>query len=64
MIFRDCSGKLVEINKLDFKNDKLFYKKIIEIKYPNLLNDLNNNNTILNNTSHNHSNYLINKMIN
>ena len=71
MIFRDCSGKLIEINKLDFKNDKLFYKKIIEIKDPSLFNDLNNNNSNCNiklngekNNCNNYSNYLINKMIN
>ena len=32
MIFRDANGKLVEINRSSFKNDLLYYKKIMEIK--------------------------------
>ena len=32
MIFRDANGKLVEINRNLFKNDSLYYKKIMEIK--------------------------------
>jgi hypothetical protein len=32
MIFRTANGGLVEINKYDFKNDILYYKKIFEIK--------------------------------
>jgi hypothetical protein len=31
MLFRTATG-FVEINKYDFKNDKLYYKKIMEIK--------------------------------
>jgi hypothetical protein len=31
MLFRTADGKLVEINKYDFKNDKLYYKKLMEI---------------------------------
>ena len=32
MIFRNNNGELVELNKYDFKNDLLFYKKIMEMK--------------------------------
>ena len=28
MLFRTIDGKLIEINKYDFKNDKLYYEKI------------------------------------
>lgn len=73
MIFRDYKGKLIEINKLDFKNDKIYYNKIIQIKNPGLyydllLNNLNNNNNNINKNnsflSNTYSNYLINKTIN
>lgn len=57
MIFRDHNGKLIEINKCDFTNDKLYYKKIIQIKNPNF--------TIINsNNSNNSNNYAINNLIN
>ena len=32
MLFRTADGKLIEINKYDFKNDKLYYEKIMSIK--------------------------------
>lgn len=32
MLFRTYRGELVEIKKYDFTNDKLYYKKIMEIK--------------------------------
>jgi hypothetical protein len=32
MLFRDISGNLIELNRYDFINDKLYYQKIIEIK--------------------------------
>ena len=32
MIFRTVTGELVEVKKYDFKNDALYYKKIMEIK--------------------------------
>ena len=32
MLFRDINGNLIELNRYDFKNDKLYYQKIIEIK--------------------------------
>jgi len=34
MLYRNLEGKLVEINKNDFVNDKMFYEKIIELKTP------------------------------
>ena len=68
MIFRDYNGKLVEINRLDFKNDKSYYNKIIQTKNPKLFNELyiNNVNNINNtkNNKSNYSNYLISKIIN
>jgi hypothetical protein len=32
MIFRTVNGELVEINRYNYKNDKLYYEKILEIK--------------------------------
>jgi hypothetical protein len=32
MLFRDINNELIEINRYDFKNDKLYYQKIMEIK--------------------------------
>lgn len=34
MLFRTNEGKLIEIKKYDFINDKLYYQKLIEIKTP------------------------------
>ena len=34
MLFRTIDKKLIEINRYDFKNDKLYYEKIISIKKP------------------------------
>lgn len=34
MLFRTNTGKLVEIKKLDFINDKLYYMKIMDILKP------------------------------
>jgi hypothetical protein len=34
MLFRTNNGKLIEIKKYNFINDKLYYQKIIEIKSP------------------------------
>lgn len=60
MIFRDHSGKLIEINKLNFTNDKLYYSKILQIKKSNLLQIETRNNTKLNY----HNNTSINNLIN
>jgi hypothetical protein len=32
MIFRNVDGSLIEIKRNSFKNDKIFYTKLIEIK--------------------------------
>lgn len=32
MLFRTSTGGLIEIKKYNFSSDKLYYKKIIEIK--------------------------------
>ena len=32
MIFRDTTGKLVEVSKYKFTNDELYYKKIKSLK--------------------------------
>lgn len=32
MIFRNIDGSLIEIKRDSFKNDKIFYTKLIEIK--------------------------------
>jgi len=47
MLFRTREGKLIEIRKYNFKNDTLYYEKILEVKktLPKLekcFNDKNN----------------------
>jgi hypothetical protein len=32
MLFRTHEGKLIEIRKYDFKNDTLYYEKLLEVK--------------------------------
>jgi hypothetical protein len=32
MLFRTVNGQLVQINRYNFKNDKMYYEKIMEIK--------------------------------
>jgi hypothetical protein len=32
MLFRTNNGELIEIKRYNFSNDKLYYKKIMEIK--------------------------------
>ena len=34
MLFRTITGELVEINKYNFKNDKIYYEKIMEVMKP------------------------------
>jgi hypothetical protein len=34
MLFRTNTNQLIEINKYNFINDKLYYKKILELKKP------------------------------
>jgi len=44
MLFRTGEGKLIQIKKYDFINDKLYYQKIIEVKntVPKLEKTFNN----------------------
>jgi hypothetical protein len=46
MLFRTNTGQLIEINKYDFTNDKLYYKKLLELKIatPKLEKTFNNKN--------------------
>ena len=39
MLFRDSNGNLIELNRYDFKNDKLYYKKLMDI-YKSFMNQL------------------------
>ena len=32
MLFRTADGVLIEIKRYQFKNDKLYYEKILEVK--------------------------------
>jgi hypothetical protein len=32
MLFRTVNGELVQINRYNFKNDKMYYEKVMEIK--------------------------------
>jgi hypothetical protein len=59
MIFRDINGKLVEINRHIFKNDKLYYEKIMQIKN----NKSNNKMVDLFKNKETYSSNLINKII-
>ena len=34
MLFRINTGELIEINKYNFSNDKLYYQKIMDLKKP------------------------------
>ena len=34
MLFRTSDGKLIELKKHSFINDKLYYEKILDIKKP------------------------------
>tara|TARA_Y100000389_G_C17463920_1_gene523917 strand:+ start:3295 stop:3507 length:213 start_codon:yes stop_codon:yes gene_type:complete len=36
MLFKEISGKYIIINKYDFKSDKEYYEKILEIKGLNI----------------------------
>ncbi len=31
MLFRTATGELIELNRYDFKNDKIYYQKIMEL---------------------------------
>ena len=46
MLFRTIKGEFIEINRYDFKNDKLYYEKIMKLKesFTKLKKTLNNKN--------------------
>jgi len=41
MLFRQNDGTFIEINRLDYKNDTLYYSKIMELKRNSLVQNLN-----------------------
>lgn len=41
MLFRQKNGTFIEINRLDYKNDTLYYSKIMELKRNSLVQNLN-----------------------
>ena len=55
MIFRENNGNLIELNRYDFKNDKLYYQKIMEIKKQFTKSNKNEQT--------NYSNYVINQLL-
>jgi len=55
MLFRDINGNLIELNRYDFKNDKLYYQKIMEIKKQFTKSNKNEQS--------NYSNYVINNTL-
>ena len=55
MLFRDINGNLIELNRYDFKNDKLYYQKIMEIKRQFTKSNKNEQS--------NYSNYVINNTL-
>ena len=55
MLFRDSNGILIELNRYDFKNDKLYYQKIMEIKKQFTKSNKNEQS--------NYSNYVINQLL-
>jgi hypothetical protein len=55
MLFRDNNGNLIELNRYDFKNDKLYYQKILEIKKQFTKSNKNEQT--------NYSNYVINQLL-
>jgi hypothetical protein len=54
MLFRDINGNLIELNRYDFKNDNLYYQKIVEIKKKTKSTDIKDTN---------YSNYVINQLL-
>ena len=58
MLYRNIDGILVEINKNDFINDKIFYEKIMKLKISfSKLYEINKN-------KNNYSTFIINDLIN
>jgi hypothetical protein len=57
MLFRSHNGSMVIIDKYEFKNDELYYKKIMDIKFGK--NELLNTSKI----TENYSNGLIDSLL-
>ena len=49
MLFRNRDGSMIILDKYEFKNDELYYKKIMDIKF--------GKNELLNSTHQNSANY-------
>ena len=41
MLFRSNSGKLIELKRLDYTNDYIYYKKVMDLKRVNNTTDIN-----------------------
>lgn len=52
MLYRDATGKIIVINRCDYKNDQIYYKQLFALKrevykqFSNTPKDANNNNNI------------------
>jgi hypothetical protein len=49
MIIRNIHGELIQINKYDYANDKIYYEKIMSIMKDFTKDRLSNNNNNINN---------------
>ena len=56
MLFRSANGSMVIINKYDYKNDELYYKRIKDIKF-------GKNGALNTHIQNNYSNVLIDNLI-
>jgi hypothetical protein len=61
MLFRSATGDMVIVNKYDYKNDELYYKKIKNIKFGK--NDALNIAITDANVQNNYSNLLIDNLL-
>jgi len=49
MLYRDATGKIIVINRCDYKNDQIYYKQLFALKrdvykqFSNTPKDVNNN---------------------
>jgi hypothetical protein len=57
MLFRSHTGLMVIINKYDYKNDELYYKKIKNVKFSK------NDDTLNTQTALHYSNVLIDRLL-
>ena len=61
MLFRNKDGILVEINRYDFKNDEIYYQKIMDLYRLNVNDNIENKNK--NSNENNEKNMIINPSI-